>query len=178
MKNSPQDYVMLVDEKDTLQGTMEKIEAHEKGLLHRAFSVFIFNRQAELLLQQRAVDKYHCPGLWTNSCCSHQKEGEQNIESAMRRLQEELGIKADQLWEAFHFIYRAEFDNGLIEHEYDHVILGSYTGVVQANPSEVAAYQWISFSALQAWVSKTPEDFTPWFKLVYQQAFEHFLKRV
>ncbi|MEY3711796.1 MAG: hypothetical protein RL104_579, partial [Bacteroidota bacterium] len=117
--------VILVNTADEPIGRMEKLAAHERGLLHRAFSVFLFNDQGETLLQQRAASKYHSPLLWTNSCCSHQREGESNRQAALRRLREELGISESSvtdLREAFHFVYRAEFDNGLIEHELDHVI--------------------------------------------------------
>ncbi len=118
------EHVILVDAEDHELGTMEKIEAHEKAVLHRAFSVFIFNDSGELMLQQRAAHKYHSPLLWTNTCCSHQRLGESNIEAGKRRLREEMGFEVD-LDEKFHFIYKAEFDNGLTEHELDHVMLGS-----------------------------------------------------
>ena len=117
--------VILVNEQDEQIGLMPKMEAHEKALLHRAFSVFIFNDDNELMLQQRALDKYHSPGLWTNTCCSHQRDGETNIEAGKRRLQEEMGFVVE-LRESVSFIYKAPFDNGLTEHEYDHVLLGKY----------------------------------------------------
>tara|TARA_B110000037_G_scaffold74166_1_gene88969 strand:- start:164 stop:559 length:396 start_codon:yes stop_codon:yes gene_type:complete len=117
--------VILVDINDVPLGTMPKIEAHEKAILHRAFSVFILNKEGQLMLQQRALSKYHSPGLWTNTCCSHQRLGETNIEAGTRRLQEEMGFKTP-LKELFSFVYKAPFDNGLTEYEFDHVILGYY----------------------------------------------------
>ena len=117
--------VILVSETDEQLGLMGKMEAHEKGLLHRAFSVFIFNKDGELLLQQRALDKYHSPGLWTNTCCSHQREGETNLQAGKRRLLEEMGFSCE-LKELFSFVYKAPFDNGLTEHELDHVMVGYY----------------------------------------------------
>ena len=119
---------------------MDKLEAHEKGLLHRAFSVFIFNDQGQVMIHQRALSKYHSPGLWTNTCCSHQQMGETNLEAAHRRLGEEMGFDCD-LEEIFEFIYRAEFSNGLIEHEYDHVLIGHYNELPNINPEEVNALE-------------------------------------
>ena len=117
--------VILVNKDDEQLGLMAKMEAHEKGILHRAFSVFVFNKEGELLLQQRALDKYHSPGLWTNTCCSHQRDGESNIEAGKRRLHEEMGFDCE-LKELFSFLYKASFDNGLTEHELDHVMMGHY----------------------------------------------------
>ena len=131
-----EEQVILVDENDTQIGLMPKMEAHEKALLHRAFSVFSFNDSGELLLQQRAADKYHSPLQWTNTCCSHQREGESNIEAGKRRLQEEMGFSCE-LSEVFSFIYKAPFDNGLTEHELDHVMIGKFNGVPEVNPEEV-----------------------------------------
>ena len=138
----------MVDAEDHELGTMEKIEAHEKAVLHRAFSVFIFNDSGELMLQQRAAHKYHSPLLWTNTCCSHQRLGESNIEAGKRRLREEMGFEVD-LDEKFHFIYKAEFDNGLTEHELDHVMLGYYNGEPAINPQEVASWKWIDMEVLK-----------------------------
>jgi len=159
--------LILVDEKDTPIGTAEKLEAHEKALLHRAFSVFVFRHNEddiELLLQQRAHDKYHCGGLWTNTCCSHPAPGEQTVAAGERRLHEELGFSTT-LTDVGHFIYRAEFDNGLVEHELDHVLVGWYQGeVININPDEVAAVKWLNLQA----VKDQALSFTPWFG----QAFE------
>ena len=128
--------VILVDENDNKVGLMEKIEAHDKALLHRAFSVFIFNTKGELMLQQRALHKYHSPGLWTNTSCSHKRDGESNIEAGKRRLMEEMGFVVD-LTESASFIYKAPFDNGLTEYEFDHVLVGYSNEAPQINPDEV-----------------------------------------
>ncbi|MCK5400898.1 MAG: isopentenyl-diphosphate Delta-isomerase, partial [Flavobacteriaceae bacterium] len=140
--------VILVNEKDEQIGLMPKLEAHEKAVLHRAFSVFVFNDNNELMLQQRAVDKYHSPGLWTNTCCSHQRNGENNIEAGKRRLQEEMGFEID-LQESISFIYKAPFDNGLTEHEYDHVLIGKYNQEPKINKSEVASWKWMSLNDIK-----------------------------
>ncbi|WP_246175236.1 isopentenyl-diphosphate Delta-isomerase, partial [Tenacibaculum aiptasiae] len=134
--------VILVDEQDNPIGLMEKIEAHEKALLHRAFSVFVFNSKGELMLQQRAAEKYHSPLLWTNTCCSHQRDGETSLEAGKRRLQEEMGFVCE-LEEVFWFIYKAPFDNGLTEHELDHVMVGKFEGEPEINKEEVEAYKWM-----------------------------------
>jgi isopentenyl-diphosphate Delta-isomerase len=128
--------VILVDEQDVEIGSMEKLEVHQKGLLHRAFSVFVFNDKQELLLQQRALEKYHSPALWTNTCCSHPSPGETTISAARRRLQEEMGFDTE-LDFAFHFTYKAEFENGLTEHEFDHVFIGTFNDHFIPNPAEV-----------------------------------------
>ncbi|MGB3066076.1 isopentenyl-diphosphate Delta-isomerase [Sphingobacterium thalpophilum] len=172
-----QDNVILVDHEDTMIGSMEKYEAHEKGLLHRAFSVFLFNDHDELLLQQRALDKYHCGGLWTNSCCSHQRLGETNLEAAKRRLLEELRIEASDLRDVFSFVYRAEFENGLTEHEFDHVLLGKFTGTPSFNPAEVAAVRYLDQKSIDREISLQPNHFTPWFKLIYKRAFDQHIAR-
>lgn len=165
--------VILVDENDTPIGLMEKIEAHRKALLHRAFSVFIFNSKGELLLQQRALDKYHSPGLWTNTCCSHQRDGETNLEAANRRLWEEMGMKTP-LKELFSFIYKAPFDNGLTEHELDYVLIGYSDENPNINPTEVAAYQWKDISSIKEDISQFPEKYTAWFKII----FDRFLTEI
>ncbi len=164
--------VILVNTADQPVGRMEKFEAHQRGLLHRAFSVFLFNERGETLLQQRAAGKYHSPLLWTNSCCSHQREGESNLEAATRRLYEELGIDPSQISElkdSFHFIYRAEFDNGLTEHELDHVILGRFDGLVTLNTEEVEAVRWISMPDLTREMDAHPEQFTAWFQIIFRE---------
>lgn len=159
------EYVILVDEQDNQIGLAEKLEAHEKNLLHRAFSAFIFRRQPrlELLLQQRALHKYHSPGLWTNTCCSHPRDGESVIAAGQRRLREELGISAD-LKDLGWFKYNAHFDNGLSEHEIDHVLIGDVPGdiVVQPNPEEVHAYRWVTIEELEREIEANPERFTQW----------------
>jgi isopentenyl-diphosphate delta-isomerase len=168
--------VILVNTADQPVGRMEKFEAHQRGLLHRAFSVFLFNERGETLLQQRAAGKYHSPLLWTNSCCSHQREGESNLEAATRRLHEELGIDPSQISElkdSFHFIYRAEFDNGLTEHELDHVILGQFDGTVTLNTEEVEAVRWISMPDLTREMEAHPEQFTAWFQIIFREYQSH-----
>jgi isopentenyl-diphosphate delta-isomerase len=140
--------VILVNEQDEPIGLMPKMEAHEKAVLHRAFSVFIVNKNKEIMLQQRAAHKYHSPLLWTNTCCSHQRSGETNIEAGSRRLFEEMGFTAP-LKELFYFIYKAPFDNGLTEHELDHVMLGYYDGTPQINPDEVEDWKWMTVPAIR-----------------------------
>lgn len=169
------EYVILVDTADRELGTMEKMEAHEKAALHRAFSVFIFNDRGELMLQQRAAHKYHSPLLWTNTCCSHQRQGESNIDAGKRRLKEEMGFEVD-LDEKFHFVYKAEFDNGLTEHELDHVMVGYYNGEPTINPEEVASWKWIDMEVLQQDMKDHPQDYTAWFKIIFDR-FVEFLKK-
>ena len=160
--------VILVDEHDQAIGTMEKLEAHQKGLLHRAISVFIFDRQGRLLLQQRAAHKYHSPTLWTNTCCSHPAPGETAADAAHRRLQEEMGMRVPLTF-AFTFHYRAPFDNGLVEHELDHVFIGYTDESPIPNPEEVAAYRWVDRAAIDREIRMHPEHYTVWFKLIYQR---------
>lgn len=164
--------VILVNENDEQIGLMEKIEAHEKALLHRAFSVFILNDKGELMLQQRALHKYHSPGLWTNTCCSHQREGESNITAGKRRLQEEMGF-VTELAEAVSFIYKAPFDNGLTEHEYDHVMTGTYNDAPVINPDEVADWKWMDVQAVKDDIGKNPDKYTAWFKIIFDKFYQH-----
>lgn len=164
--------VILVNENDEQIGLMPKIEAHEKALLHRAFSVFIFNDKNELMLQQRGLDKYHSPGLWTNTCCSHQRDGESNIQAGKRRLQEEMGFVVD-LTETISFMYKAPFDNGLTEHEYDHVLLGNYNDDPVINPDEVASWKWMPLEEVRADIAARPEIYTEWFKVIFDKFYEH-----
>ncbi len=164
--------VILVNEKDEQIGLMEKIEAHEKALLHRAFSVFVFNEKNELMIQQRAHSKYHSPGLWTNTCCSHQREGESNIEAGKRRLQEEMGFTCD-LKDTISFIYKAPFDNGLTEHEFDHILIGYFEGEPDLNPEEVAAWKWMSLENLKEDMLKNPDIYTEWFKIIFEKYYSH-----
>jgi len=165
-----------VDTADSELGTMEKMEAHEKAVLHRAFSVFIFNDRGELMLQQRAAHKYHSPLLWTNTCCSHQRQGESNIQAGKRRLQEEMGFEVD-LEEKFHFVYKAEFDNGLTEHELDHVMVGYYNEKPIINPEEVASWRWIDMEVLQKDMEDNPQDYTVWFKIIFDRFVEFLTKQ-
>ena len=166
--------VILVNERDEQIGLMEKLEAHEKALLHRAFSVFILNDKNEIMLQQRAAEKYHSPLLWTNTCCSHQREGETNIEAGTRRLFDEMGI-ITELKELFYFIYKAPFDNGLTEHELDHVMIGYYNDEPKINPDEVESWKWMSIDEVKDDMQQNPEIYTVWFKIIFDE-FYHFLE--
>jgi isopentenyl-diphosphate delta-isomerase len=166
-----EEQVVLVDEKDNPIGLMEKMEAHEKALLHRAFSVFIFNKKGELMLQQRAACKYHSPLLWTNTCCSHQRDGETNLEAGKRRLQEEMGF-VTEIKEVFSFIYKAPFDNGLTEHELDHVMVGSYEDAPNINKDEVESYKWMTLIDVKNDMEKNPQEYTAWFKIIFDKSFE------
>ncbi len=166
--------VILVNEKDEPIGLMPKMEAHEKAVLHRAFSVFVLNSKNEIMLQQRAHHKYHSPLLWTNTCCSHQREGETNIQAGSRRLFEEMGFKTD-LKELFHFIYKAPFDNGLTEHELDHVMIGYYNDAPNINAEEVEDWKWMPIEAVKTDIQNHPELYTIWFKIIFDQ-FYHFLE--
>ena len=166
--------VILVSETDDQLGLMGKMEAHEKGVLHRAFSVFIFNKSGQLLLQQRALDKYHSPGLWTNTCCSHQRDGESSIEAGKRRLMEEMGFNCD-LEEIFWFIYKADFDNGLTEHELDHVLVGYYDDDPVVNPDEVASFKWMSLEDVKDDISEKPELYSAWFKIIFKEYDERLI---
>lgn len=167
--------VILVNEQDQPIGLMPKLEAHQKAVLHRAFSVFILNDQNEIMLQQRAHHKYHSPLLWTNTCCSHQREGESNIQAGTRRLQEEMGFTAT-LTELFHFIYKAPFDNGLTEHELDHVMIGRYNGRPNINPDEVEDWKWMSVEEVQKSMQSHPEQYTVWFRIIFDE-FYHYLEQ-
>lgn len=162
------EYILTVDEQDRETGYMEKMEVHKKGVLHRAFSVMIFNNEGEVLLQKRARKKYHSPGLWSNSCCSHQREGETLTEAVSRRIKEELGIICD-IKEEFKFKYRVEFDNGLIEHELDHVFIGHCNGNVYPNEDEVEEIRWATLDKLYKEMSEHPENFTYWFIILMKQ---------
>lgn len=165
--------VILVDTNDSPIGQMEKLEAHQKGELHRAFSIFIFNTKGELLLQQRALDKYHSGGLWTNTCCSHPRPGEDNLAAANRRLKEEMGMKAN-LTPAFSFTYRAEFESGLIEHEYDHVFFGKSDLLPVINKEEVEQYKYINLDTLKQELLLYPDHYTPWLKICLEKVIEQF----
>jgi isopentenyl-diphosphate delta-isomerase len=162
--------VILVDLLDNQLGLMPKMEAHEKAVLHRAFSVFIFNDEGELMLQQRAAHKYHSPLLWTNTCCSHQRDGESNIEAGKRRLIEEMGFKTN-LKEIFSFVYKAPFDNGLTEHELDHVMIGNFNGTPKINPDEVASYKWMTLEAVKKDIELQPKLYTAWFKIIFKESY-------
>jgi len=167
--------VILVDEKDNQVGLMPKLEAHQKGLLHRAFSVFIFNSDYELLLQKRASSKYHSGGLWTNTCCSHPRDGEDILDAANRRLHEEMGIKTN-LRKVFDFIYKADLDNNLTENEFDHVFYGIYDSDPVLNKEEADDYKWIDMETLKNDIDKNPDQYTVWFKIAFDY-FYNYLKK-
>jgi isopentenyl-diphosphate Delta-isomerase len=157
--------MILVNEQDEQIGIMPKTAAHQQGVLHRAFSVFLFDDNGDMILQRRALDKYHSPGLWTNACCSHPSPNESLLDAANRRLQEELGI-AVPMQKAFSFIYKADVQNGLIEHELDHVFIGTYNGeLVEFNKEEVAEIKIISAENLNIDLQNNPELYTAWFKI-------------
>jgi len=168
--------VILVDEQDNPVGTMGKMEVHEKALLHRAFSVFIFNDKGEMLLQKRAATKYHSAGLWTNTCCSHPKPGETTEAAAIKRLQEEMGFSTP-ISKAFSFVYKAPFDNGLTEHEYDHVFTGTFNGLINPDPREVSDYCYQSIETVKANVQTHPDHFTEWFKIALPKVEAHIERR-
>lgn len=163
-----QDLLILVDQNDIQTGTMPKLEAHQKGLLHRAFSILVSNSSNELLIHKRAEGKYHSENLWTNTCCSHPFPGETILEAAHRRLQEEMGFDCP-LEKQFDFIYRKALDNDLIEHELDHVLTGKFNGIPNPDPEEVAEFRWISKEALKKEMENHPENFTYWFKIIMQE---------
>lgn len=168
--------VILVNEHDDEVGVMEKMEAHEKAMLHRAFSVFVFNQQHQLLLQQRALTKYHSGGLWTNTCCSHPRPGEAVEEAAIRRLREEMGFETP-LSKAFSFTYKAPFSNGLTEHEFDHVFIGVYEGHVAINTDEVESYAYYSVDEVATMLEKDPHLFTVWFQIAFPKVRNWYLKQ-
>ena len=169
--------VILVNEKDEAIGLMPKMEAHEKALLHRAFSVFVLNDKNEVMLQKRAAHKYHSPSLWTNTCCSHQRDGEDSIQAGQRRLKEEMGFSVP-LKELFSFIYKAPFDNGLTEHELDHVLIGYYNDAPEINPDEVSDYCFKSLEAIKEDIINHPEAYTVWFKIIFEKFYEHLKNEV
>ena len=169
-----EEQVILVNDRDEAIGLMPKMEAHEKALLHRAFSVFVLNKNNEIMLQQRAAEKYHSPLLWTNTTCSHQRDGESNIAAGTRRLQEEMGFTTE-LKELFSFIYKAPFDNGLTEHEFDHVMIGYYNDAPQINPEEAESWKWMAIEDVKDDMRANPDSYTVWFRIIFDE-FYHFLE--
>lgn len=167
-----EEQVILVNEQDQEIGLMSKMEAHEKAVLHRAFSVFIFNSKNELMLQQRASHKYHSPDLWTNTCCSHQRHGESNIEAGKRRLFEEMGF-VTELEEKTSFIYKAPFDNGLTEHELDHIMVGYFDDSPNLNKDEVKDWKWMSLEAIKNDIIYNPSSYTAWFKIIFDKFYNY-----
>lgn len=164
--------VVLVNSNDEVLGLMNKLEAHQKGVLHRAFSVFLFDKKGNLLLQKRAAKKYHSPNQWTNACCSHPRNKETYLEAAIRRLQEELGISCT-LEEKFNFIYKADVGEGLWEHELDTVFTGVFEGQFNLNPNEVSEIRYISWEDLEQEIEEKPETFTEWFKIILKEYKQH-----
>jgi isopentenyl-diphosphate delta-isomerase len=160
--------VILVDSNDVEIGTMEKMQAHEQAKLHRAFSVFLLNDNNEVLLQQRALGKYHCAGMWTNTCCSHPREGETLQNAVDRRLLEEMGISCETNW-SYSFIYKADVGNGLVEHELDHVFIGRFNERPAPNVEEVADWKYVSVEELKTDIADYPEKYTPWFKIIFNE---------
>lgn len=165
------EFVILVDEHNRQTGLMEKQEAHEKALLHRAFSVFVFNKRNELLLQQRSLAKYHSGGLWTNTCCSHPRPDETTLDAAHRRLKDEMGFDCE-LEERFHFIYQVTLGNGLSEHELDFVYTGHFNGVPLINTNEVQAFRWLPMDQVIADVNEHPARYTVWFRIILDKYLE------
>lgn len=168
-----EDLVILVDPNDNQTGVMEKMQAHREAVLHRAFSIFIFNSKGELMLQQRALDKYHSPGLWTNTCCSHPRPGEKTIDAAHRRLVEEMGFDCN-FTEAFAFVYKAPFSNNLTEHEFDHVFIGISDTLPSMNKEEVASYRMATLDKISEEIENNPELFTVWFKIAFNRVKDFF----
>jgi len=167
-----EEQVILVNQYDEKIGLMPKMQAHQEALLHRAFSVFILNDKNEIMLQQRASNKYHSPLLWTNTCCSHQRDGESNIQAGKRRLHEEMGFSVD-LKELFSFIYKAPFDNGLTEHELDHVMVGYFNNEPIINTDEVESWKWMGIEAIKNNIDHQPEIYTEWFKIIFDKFYHH-----
>ena len=169
------EYIAVVDTNDNIISYQEKMEVHENGILHRAFSILLFNDKNELLLQRRALEKYHSPGEWTNTCCSHQREGETLLEAAKRRITEELGIIDIELKEEFSFHYKCKFSNELYENEIDHVYTGTYNGdISNFNRDEVCEVKWISYDKLVVWMENKPDEFTFWFKDIMKRIPKDF----
>ncbi len=166
------DDIILVDEQDNQIGTGEKMAVHKAGRLHRCFSIFVFNPRGELLLQKRAQGKYHSGGLWTNTACSHPRPGESNVAGAERRLKQEMGLETN-LQEKFTFIYRAEFENGIIEHEFDHVFFGTFDGEPVPDPEEADDWKWVSLDLLARDIAAHPEQYTVWLKICFNQILEY-----
>lgn len=167
-----EELVILVNEQDQQIGLMEKIQAHKEALLHRAFSVFVLNDKNQIMLQQRAAHKYHSPLLWANTCCSHQREGETNVQAGKRRMREEMGFDLE-LKEVFSFIYKAPFDNGLTEHELDHVMVGYSNEEPTINPEEVASWKWMSIEDIKQDIQQNPQVYTEWFKIIFSKFYPY-----
>lgn len=166
--------VIIVDKNDNQIGLMPKLDAHKKGILHRAFSVFVLNNNNEIMLQKRAYNKYHSGGLWTNTCCSHQREGENSIEAGKRRLLEEMGFETE-LKIITSFIYKVEFENGLTEHELDYLLIGKYIKSPVINKQEVADWKWMKIDLIADDIKLNPNNYTSWFKIIFDK-FQNKIK--
>lgn len=172
-KSTNQEYVVVVDENDNAIGLAEKMDAHVNPVMHRAFSVFIFNSDKQLLLQRRALGKYHSPGLWTNTCCSHPRQDETILDAARRRMREEMGMCCN-MEEAFSFTYKADVGQGLTEHEFDHVLIGHSNDSPHINPDEVDSIRYATLEEISKEINERPEQFTMWFKIVFNRLVKHF----
>lgn len=166
--------VIIVDKNDNQIGLMPKLDAHKKGILHRAFSVFVLNNNNEIMLQKRAYNKYHSGGLWTNTCCSHQREGENSIEAGKRRLLEEMGFETE-LKIITSFIYKVEFENGLTEHELDYLLIGKFLKTPVINKQEVADWKWMKIELIADDIKLNPNNYTSWFKIIFDK-FQNKIK--
>lgn len=171
-----EEFVVLVDNTDKELGVMEKMRAHRDAVLHRAFSIFVFNDRGELMLQQRAMHKYHSPGLWTNTCCSHPRQGESLHTATHRRLQEEMGFDCE-LEKAFDFQYKSDVGQGLTEHEFDHVFIGEWSGKPQINPDEVASWKYMKMEDVEKDMLKHPENYTVWFRIAFEEVYKHLKQK-
>jgi len=167
--------VVLVDKSGNQIGLMPKLEAHQKGILHRAFSIFLFNSKNQILLQKRSLIKYHSAGLWTNTCCSHPRDGEDVIDAGKRRLYEEMGIKTE-LKKEFEFTYKEVLGNGLTEHEFDHVLIGNFNGNPILNKDEVEDWKWMSLEEIEKDINENQEDYTVWFVIAFDYFYKNFKK--
>jgi isopentenyl-diphosphate Delta-isomerase len=165
--------LILVDEQDNETGTMDKLSVHEKGLLHRAFSVFVFNSKSELLLQQRADGKYHSGGLWSNTCCSHPIKGEEVLKTIQRRIKDEMGIQCEAAFK-FKFIYKMPFENGLTEYELDYVYFGRSDEIPRPNPEEVKGWKYLNLQQLINNISSEPQNYSVWLKVCLPEVMDHF----
>lgn len=174
-ENIQTEFLILVDTDDQEKGIIEKMEAHRKGLLHRAVSVFLFNNEGKMLLQQRQISKYHCGGLWSNACCSHPRPGESALQAAQRRIFEEMGI-ITKLSGKFHLVYRAELGDGLIENEYDHIFTGEYSGSINPDSREVMNWRFVFPEEIEIELKDKPEEFTPWFHLLFRKMYPEILQ--
>ena len=167
--------VVLVDKSGNQIGLMPKLEAHQKGILHRAFSIFLFNSKNQILLQKRSLIKYHSAGLWTNTCCSHPRDGEDIVDAGKRRLYEEMGIKTE-LKKEFEFTYKEVLGNGLTEHEFDHVLIGNFNGNPILNKDEVEDWKWMSLEEIEKDINENQEDYTVWFVIAFDYFYKNFKK--